>query len=96
MCYRNNLLHITPQSFPSTKSNTTSIALGLMIAVLSPVLLTVCVILLLFCVFNNKVKKEMENNVELHNMMPCPEPAYVNVVHIPEPVYVNTADRDHD
>lgn len=67
-----------------------------MIAVLSPVLLTVCVILLLFCVFNNKVKKEMENNVELHNMMPRPEPAYVNAVRIPEPVYVNTADRDHD
>ena len=78
--------------------------MGIMIALLSLVLLIVCIVFLLFCayyhyVFNQIIRiqtgKEKKNDAE-YNMVPCPEPTYMNAIPVPEPVYVNTADHDHD
>ena len=81
----------------SIESATNTIAMGVMVALLSLVLLAVCIIFLFFCAYhcisNKKAQHKIESATE-YKMMPRPEPTYENAVPIPEPVYVNTADQN--
>ena len=105
-CKRNesnqtSLLHNTAcVSFHSTESDTSSVAMGIMIALLSLVLLIVCIVFLLFCAYYHYVFNQIAQNKKKidaeYNMVPRPEPTYVNATPVPEPLYVNTAGRDHD
>jgi hypothetical protein len=85
-------------SFCSTESAIDTIAMGVMIALLSVVLLAVCIMFLLFCTYHYVSSKKVQQKDTEYNcyMMQCPEPTYENAVRIPEPVYVNTADHNHD
>ena len=85
-------------SYYSTESDSDDIAMGIMIALVSLMLVTVYIIFLLFCIYHHNIlnqitqEKTIMKNEE-HGMMPYPEPTYVNTTEpIPEPVYVNTAD----
>ena len=85
-------------SYYSTESDSDDIAMGIMIALVSLMLVTVCIIFLLFCIYHHNILNQItqEKSImksEEHSMMPYPEPTYVNTTEpIPEPAYVNTVD----
>ena len=82
-CY----LHILYSAESAT--NTIAMALGVMVALLSLVLLAICIIFLFFCAYHYISNKKAIESATEYNTMPHPESTYENAVPIPEPVYVN-------
>ena len=68
--------------------------LSVMVALLSLVLLAVCIMFLFFCAYHYVSNKKAIESATEYNMMPPPESTYENAVPIPEPVYVNTAKQN--